>query len=277
MAYEKSVKNRTVPKKTIFIIVATMEGREPYLYKFLSTLGKIKLAFRLVVVRQYTSTRLSLDEYDVLNITEYGASNARNVGFEYCSDAISESDYVFFPDDDCFFVEDIDDPDLIEYDLALLNLFSPSGVRLGFDNGDIDNKYNLFYRINCPRFILKASLFRYNQFNVDYGPGSKIPATEETELFFRIFSKYPKMSVHESNNIIFHPHEIYDFGKLNKYSYSQGYLLRQIMRSSRLYALSYSIALLRPIAALVVYSFHSKKRVWYFSRLKSVVKGFFER
>ena len=68
----------------LYFIIATIEGREKLLTKLLDSIKSTFTInkYEIVVVRQYSAKKLSLYHQNciVLNIKNYGASKARNIG-----------------------------------------------------------------------------------------------------------------------------------------------------------------------------------------------------
>ena len=123
MVSEKLHKARCNKEKNIFIIVPTVEGREHFLDKFIKSLDKVKFNYDLIVIRQYKISEYHVENVNILNIKDFGASKARNIGFKYICSKINDDDLIFFPDDDCYFIDEFYDSNIFNFDLSLINIF----------------------------------------------------------------------------------------------------------------------------------------------------------
>jgi len=263
----------------IHIIVATIEGREDSLAKLLESIDLYFLEnHRIYVVRQYKSKKIDISKKNLVieNIKEFGASNARNVGIKLASVNALPDDYFFFPDDDCFFKDFLKIKDFFSYELILLDIKDDISLkRLGSISYSRSSALFQFYKINCPRFIIKWSVLKNYRFNTKYGPGSKIPAVEETELLGRILVDSPKIKHIQLSSIIFHPYEEPSIDKVKDYAFAQGFLLRHFYRSSRKLFFIYIKSIIRPFIGFMVTIFSTPRRRYYQTRARYIIRGYF--
>lgn len=263
----------------IHIIIATIEGRESSLVKLLES---IDLYFtenhRIYVIRQYKSEKIDISKKNLVieNIKEFGASNARNIGIKLASVSAQPDDYFFFPDDDCFFKDLFKIKDFFSYDLILLDIRDDKLFkRLGRVSHSRSSALFQFYKINCPRFIIKWSVLKDYRFNTKYGPGSAIPAAEETELLGRILVDNPKIKHIQLASIIFHPYIEPSIDKVKDYAFAQGFLLRDFYLNNRKLFLIYTKSIIRPFIGFMISACSSSRRKYYQTRAQYIIKGYF--
>jgi hypothetical protein len=176
------------------MIVASIEGREKSLKKLVSSIQNFNedYDYKIIIIRQYKNQKFVMknNKVNLININEFGASNARNIGLRVVKKMIEKNDWVCFPDDDCFFGKNV---------LGKLSNFGNYDLVFG-DIRDLDDKFRMglpvksknlllsksFPLINCPSFFVKASKILNLEFNEHYGPGAIIPAVEETEFLYRL-------------------------------------------------------------------------------------------
>jgi hypothetical protein len=269
----------------IYLIVASIEGREKYLKKFISSIKNTNTVekYKIVIVRQYKEELFSFkdDRIKFINIKDFGASNARNLGLNFIKNKIKETDWVCFPDDDCYFNKNLLKLLLKyqNYDLVFGDIRDPDDkFRMGLPVHSKNSKLRKsFPVINCPSFFVKASKIHNFKFNEYYGPGAVIPAVEETEFLYRLSQIENLNCIYSSEIKIFHPYEQMSYEQAYRYAYSQGVLLKKIFKNKNfLIFLTYFKYLCRPFFAFVIkiiFLFSISK--FYKVRCMGLLSGFF--
>jgi len=263
----------------IHIIIATIEGREAFLKKLLESIDRyFTQNHRIYVVRQYKFKKVEINKKNLVfkNIMDFGASNARNIGINLASRAASDEDFFLFPDDDCFFREFISIKDYLSYELILLDIRDQeSSKRLGMIFYSKGSSLYHFYKINCPRFFIKWSTLKGYRFDTRYGPGSAVPAVEETELLGRILSDKPELRHIQLNQIIYHPLNKPTEEKTKDYAFAQGFLLREFYLKNKMLFFIYLKGIVRPFFGFMINIFSSSQRKYYQVRMSFILRGFF--
>ena len=263
----------------IHIIIASIEGRETSLLRLLESIEfYFKDNFKIYVIRQYKQKKFHIIKENIVieNIKNFGASNARNVGIKLASVNALPDDYFFFPDDDCFFKDFLKIKDFSSYELILLDIKDDKSFRrLGRVSYSRRSALFQFYKINCPRFIIKWSVLKNYRFNTRYGPGSAIPAAEETELLGRVLVDNPKITHIQLASIIFHPYIEPSIDKVKDYAFAQGFLLRDFYRNNRKLFLIYTKSIIRPFIGFMMSICSTSKRKYYQTRAQYIIKGYF--
>jgi hypothetical protein len=263
----------------IHIIVATIEGREPSLLKLLESIDLyFKEKFKIYVIRQYKDDKFEINKQNVItrNIKDFGASNARNIGINLASADALPNDYFFFPDDDCFFEDYISINDFSSNQLILLDIKDKDlSKRLGRISFSKKNPLNQFHMINCPRFIIQWSVLKDYRFNERYGPGSEIPAAEETELLGRMLLDNPYIKHIQLEKIIFHPYVEPSKEKIQNYAFAQGFLLKDFYINNRKLFFIYLKSIIRPFFGILINILSHSKRKYYLTRVNYIIKGYF--
>lgn len=271
----------------LYFIIATIEGREKLLTKLLDSIKSTFTInkYEIVVVRQYSAKKLSLYHQNciVLNIKNYGASKARNIGLRKIQFKSKSKDYICFPDDDCYF-------DINFQEIFLRNMNKPIDLIFGDIRDPNDNfrmgapilsKTNLkinFISINCPSFFIKYKLIKKLFFNEDYGPGAPLHAVEETEFLYRVSRNNKNIvSLYDPRLKIFHPYKLIEGKKLRDYSYAQGALFRTIFNPISIQFWAYFSVIIRPFFGYFKSILKSKQRNFYKNRSIAIAKGFLGR
>jgi hypothetical protein len=268
----------------LYFVIATIEGRESLLERSVSSIQDIFCDYdvEIVIVRQYEQSQLSsVLGVSVINIKSYGASQARNIGFDSIQSRISPDDFLAFPDDDSFYISsplfnlsEIPNVDIIFGDVVN----EITHVKMGLSVLSSKLPFSLIYHvISCPSFFIRPKLFSEIRFNEMYGPGSFISACEETEFFFRLKNKFKIVWFHDSSLIIGHPSSIGD-SKIFSYSLSQASFVKYLI-FNREFNIFYYFSLLRPFCALFysLMKFDFVRSRLYFFRCKGLVYGFFKK
>ena len=269
----------------IYLIIASIEGRE----KQLKTLvASIKNSFdynkyEIIIIRQYKIDLFNISDKNltIINTKTFGASYARNIGLDYIKDTTIESDWVCFPDDDCFFDKNTLKrvSNFSTHDLVFGDIRDPSDkFRMGLPVKDKTSTLrSVFPVINCPSFFVKASKLKTIRFNEQYGPGASIPAVEETEFLYRLSKAYKIICIYSPSIKIFHPYEVMSNNQAYWYAYSQGFLLKKLFRNGDYKsAITYAKPLCRPFVAFIVkFIFVFPEVKFYKIRCKGIIDGFF--
>ena len=270
----------------IYLIIASIEGREKQLKRLISSIqNSIKNnKYEIITIRQYKIDLFNITSKNltIINTKSFGASHARNIGLDHIKDMIVESDWVCFPDDDCFFDKNTLRrlPDFANYDLVFGDVRDPNDkFRMGLPvKNKVSSLSSVFPVINCPSFFVKASRLKTIRFNERFGPGASIPAVEETEFLYRLSRNYKISCIYSSDIKIFHPYEVMSSKQVYWYAYSQGVLLKKLVRSGDYrIATIYFKPLCRPFVAYIlnsIFSFAGAK--FYKIRCKGLFDGFFK-
>lgn len=273
-----------------YFIVASVAERERLLERLLDSISSKfnAVPYKIVVVKQNHNTMQSnlefIDEQTtIININEYGASNARNIGLNFIEKYydLSEKDIICFPDDDSFYGIEVAD---------LIKKRFDEGYNFVF--GDVKNEENTYrlgskvflgnyikfsyIYVNCPSFYINYSILNNLRFDTSFGPGSKFYAAEETEFIYRLIKLNKINCCYDKDIVIFHPHEIPSNEKIFKYGYAQGKLFKKILTNLHIIqTISYFIMLIRPFVGML--RFRADNRNLYALRIKGIIFGFLNR
>jgi hypothetical protein len=268
----------------LYFIIATIEGREKLLNKLLNSI-KIEFKsfnYKVVIIRQYSvKKKILIKKNSILfNIKSYGASRARNIGLKKIKKDVKDNDYICFPDDDCYYAKNFQKEFLKNLEKSIDLIFGDirdpdDKLRMGTT---VINKKNLklnFPSINCPSFFIRYKLIKNLFFDENYGPGTLVPAVEETEFLYRISKKHNRVNCkYDSNLKIFHPYKILNGQKLKDYSFAQGVFLRKIFNPILIQFWAYLIIIVRPFVGLISNQLNTKNRKFYKVRSIGIIKGF---
>ena len=209
-------------------------------------------------------------------------SKARNIGMEYVP---KESDYVGFPDDDCWYPKDFFTRLSVLFeknneDFLSLSVYDPFLKKsLGF-RGKIFgrrkiNYSNLFiYPISVGIFIRYKCLPRDIRFNELVGAGTKIGSGEET-IFIADLLRSKLKGAFDSSLSIYHLHDNnveINLQKIFHYSLGFGIVARFI---SEEYSKTANLNYLIFILANCIPSFSTKRNLKKIYRVKGMLRGYF--
>ena len=264
----------------IAAVVASIEGREVDVRRLIRSIEDWKVDCHIIVVRQYKLQTVNFDiKYgETINIREYGASKARNEGIKRITEAEIAPRWVCFPDDDGYYARDPSQAllDAENYELAFGDVMDYGenfrlGARIFLQTATLAYYFPF---INCPSFFLKWELAKNTYFDERYGPGSEVPAVEETEYFTRLIQHHKVSCIYDRRIRLLHPVEGFNSRKITAYAESQGHLLRRLWVNRQIVlAVRYALFFCRPLVGFFLNLPIKNKRLFYQQRVTGIVEG----
>ncbi|MFQ5786421.1 MAG: glycosyltransferase family 2 protein [Thermodesulfobacteriota bacterium] len=247
------------------LVLATVE-KTAEVERFLASLmNQTYQDFELVLVDQNRDNRLEpiltsyYDEFPILHLrSETGLSRARNVGLQHIS-----GDIVAFPDDDCWYPNNLLQKVANFYDLnpkcgGFTGRSVDNACRTTFRKWDKTdgpvNRFNVWSRgISFTIFLTRNSVEKAGCFNETLGVGANTPwgSGEETDYLLRVLRLGTRV-YYDHNIIVYHPESIKDFGAatLNKvFQYGRG--MGRVLRLNEYPVWFVAYSLMRPLTGSI--------------------------
>ncbi|TMN33191.1 glycosyltransferase [Pseudoalteromonas sp. S2755] len=284
-----------VKKISFDLVLTTVEKKEDVL-NLLNSLSQQSGDFKLRVLfadqsedilwedlRDFESENLKIIHKKILKTS---LSNARNIAIS----AGLESDYIAFPDDDCWYSKTLlsDVYKKFSHDASLdvlcTNVYDPVthryyGKRPVINHVKVSFKNIFKYPISVGIFMKRnAFVATGGRFDERFSVGAKYGSGEETLLIAQAINSGAKIQYFGEIKV-FHPvsdYTIHDVSKSYNYGLGFGKLNQEFFKSKNYSALPYLInVVFRTVGGAVLSLFNKPKRKIYSSRLKGVLSGFF--
>lgn len=200
-----------------------------------------------------------------------GLSYNRNIGLRQC-----EGDIVGFPDDDCFYSDDV----LEQVSKTLLSRKNSFALLSAFDPLTTNNfikPIKFVRRVEIMKYAISYNVFLNLDTSIFFderlGVGTFFSSGEETDYLWQILSTRDR-GIFANKAKVFHPENKTDISCSRAYSYGLGFgaLFKKevILRKNYQYFFIYIKYLFRSIGGILL----SSNKVVYWNTLKGRVKGF---
>ena len=267
----------------LFFVIATVEGREEYVRKLVSSIKYQFANFEktIVIGRQFKLQHVEFDGTVTLQFRFYNASRARNLCVQRVKSLATDTSWFFFPDDDCIYSSAphralFEDPCvIIAGDVRNIYDLNVMGGRF------VSNKQRFllnksYFKLSCPRFVISGKLINNCRFPEDVGPGCWRCALEETYMFFNFVTNLREKVyvIHTPDLILLHaPNDLQALEKHYRYGLSQGSFLRYLMARNILDSGKYILVLLRPFVGFILRFKDPLFRNYYIARIRGIIHG----
>lgn len=219
-----------------------------------------------------------------IKTSKVSLSKARNMGL-----AEATGDILCFPDDDCWYSENIIDQvvklfkEQNSYDCICTNVYDPNeekfyGTRR--KNGNDEIKIN---QINAFKYPISVGIFLRSRvmgdllFDERLGAGAKWGSGEETDLVLKLLKKDAKI-VFCPNILVYHPvgNDI-NWDRAKYYNYGKGFgatIQISLQRRQFLTLIELLIILSRSFAAFILFGIKDRRKsLNYLARIRGIFKG----
>lgn len=279
-------------KKYRFSLIVTTQGnREKEFMRFLDSLdSQIFSNYELIVIDQSenfsTTDHLLCKRHFDINHYKTGKrislSEARNIGLN-----IAKGDIVAFPDDDCWYPNDLlllvnQEFNEKSIDCLCCSPYDPISERYLLKR-NATTKYTVIKESNALIYPISIGIFAKKfdeiKFNTELGVGAKWGAGEESDYILQLLYR-KKHIIYNKDIKVYHPYlSDFSFEKIEKYyNYGKGYgALVKIAMGRNQYGVlkEYVITCLRSIGGTLYYGLRNNKKYrMYFSRLRGMLYGF---
>jgi hypothetical protein len=283
----------------VCLVVTTRE--EFYVIRrFFDSLNKqcIGAFFEVIFVNQNKCKFDGFHFHENINLTVVEINNpiplsiARNIALSHVN--LQGFDVVAFPDDDCWYSENLMLDVLTYFDenafcnVLCTNVIDPSnnktyGGRPTEIIVPINSKNVFSYPISVGIFIrLSEGVIKHIFFDETLGAGTDIGSGEETDLVYRLIKNNEKC-IYVGNIFVYHPvvdsnYRPEDISKYYKYGVGFGYLTRRMVANNDYIVLThFTYIIFRTIVGCVFSLGNVINRKVYFYRLKGIFSGFLRK